>query len=73
MGGNVKLGINFAWPYPELPVKQVLLKWTALYQVWFMYMRYTQGKNEEYLLAIQEYVLNQVLTNYKQVPMYKLI
>ena len=25
-----------------------------------MYMRYTQGQNEEYL--IQEYVLNQVLT-----------
>ena len=32
------------------------------YQGWFMYMRYTQGQNEEYLLAIQEYVLNQVLT-----------
>ena len=29
------------------------------YQGWFMYMRYAQGQNEEYL--IQECVLNQVL------------
>ena len=34
------------------------------YQGWFMYMRYTQGQNEEYLY----YILNQVLT--KQVPLY---
>ena len=27
-----------------------------------MYMSYTQGQNEEYVLTIQEYVLNQVLT-----------
>ena len=25
------------------------------YQGWFMYMRYTQGQNEEYLRTIQEY------------------
>ena len=29
------------------------------YQGWFMYMRYTQGQNEEYLLSRR---LNQVLT-----------
>ena len=39
------------------------------YQGWFMYMRYTQGQNEEYSLSrTEEYVLNQVLT--KQVPLY---
>ena len=27
-----------------------------------MYMRYTQGQNEEYVLTIQECVLNQVFT-----------
>ena len=32
------------------------------YQGWFMYMRYTQGQNEEYLLSRSTYVLNQVLT-----------
>ena len=26
------------------------------YQGWFMYMRYTQGQNEEYLYTIQKYV-----------------
>ena len=30
------------------------------YHGWFMYMRYTQGQNEEYLYTIQECVLNQV-------------
>ena len=30
------------------------------YQGWFMYMRYAQGQNEEYLLSRS--VLNQVLT-----------
>ena len=29
------------------------------YQDWFMYMKYTQGQNEEYLLSR---ILNQVLT-----------
>ena len=39
------------------------------YQGWFMYMRYTQGQNEEYLLSRSvQYVLNKVLT--KQVPLY---
>ena len=38
------------------------------YQGWFMYMRYTQGQNEEYLLSRSTYVLNQVLA--KQVPLY---
>ena len=31
------------------------------YQGWFMYRRYTQGQNEEYLLS-EGNVLNQVLT-----------
>ena len=38
------------------------------YQGWFMYMRYTQGQNEDRVLTIQEYVLNQVLI--KQVLLY---
>ena len=33
-----------------------------------MYMRYTYGQNEEYLLFRSTYVLNQVLT--KQIPLY---
>ena len=32
------------------------------YQGWFMYMRYTQRQDEEYLLSRSVYVLNQVLT-----------
>ena len=32
------------------------------YQGWFMYMRYTQGQNEEYLLSRSIRILNQVLT-----------
>ena len=38
------------------------------YQGWFMYMRYTQGQNEEYLLSRSTYVLNQVRT--KQVLLW---
>ena len=30
------------------------------YQGWFMYMRYRQGQNVEYLLSRSTYVLNQV-------------
>ena len=37
------------------------------YQGWFMYMRYTQGQNEEYLLSRSMTALNQVLT--EQVPL----
>ena len=36
----------------------VCTKLSTYYQGWFMYMRYTQGQNEEYLLSDQEYVLN---------------
>ena len=35
-----------------------------------MYMRYTQGQNEEYVLTIQECVLNQVRTYYQGWFMY---
>ena len=35
---------------------------TYYLQGWFMYMRYTQGQNEEHLLSRSMYVLNQVLT-----------
>ena len=38
------------------------------YQGWFMYMRYSQGQNEEYLLSRSTYVLNQLLT--KQVLLW---
>ena len=30
------------------------------YQGWLVYMRYTQGQNEDYLLSRSTYVLNQV-------------
>ena len=50
----------------------------SYYQGWLVYMRYTQGQDEEYLLSrrvyypgvctIQEYVPTQVLT--KQVPLH---
>ena len=34
---------------------EVLAAVYTLYYVWFMYMRYTQGQNEEYLLSRSVY------------------
>ena len=51
-----------------LTIQEYVLNQVLNYQGWFMYMRYTQGQNEEYLLYIGEYVLNQVLI--KQVLLY---
>ena len=33
------------------------------YQGWFMYMRYTQGQNEEYILSRSMYLRKYVCTN----------
>ena len=38
--------------YLEGDMKSVLTKPATYYQGRFMYMRYTQGQNEEYLLAL---------------------
>ena len=46
---------NLLSTYLKGDTKSVLVIRGTCYQGWFMYMRYTQGQNEEYLLSRSVY------------------
>ena len=54
--------VELAQYVPRRGLKSVLNIRGTYYQGWFMYMRYTQGQNEEYLLSRSVYQTRYLLS-----------